>query len=372
MTERVVDLLEIVEVETHHGRLGPTGGHGNGLFHPLLEHGPVWQFGESVMPSHEHDPGFGLMPDRHILMGRHPAAPWHGLMVDGDEPPVAEFHHTVVRRHHRRDGILPPLQISRCHYGHGPGLDTVGDDLRPWTADTGGLRRQIVNLHVPPVPKQQSLFTIEKSDALGDVVQHRIEPPPADFQFVIGLQQTGLPLHRGSDVPASAAIPRERPVVVKDRIAVGAHEVTQAVRTDPFPSKIAKWHPCLEVGLMPGPAFFAHRRIANLPAAFSGVVGGNHEGDAGIELEAKIRVLFPEPIGGHLGERPQLLLPLGEPARCLFQFDILFGLPAQLPCQHPKQPSKRHRSNNGEANNIYRLAPPHRVQIFRIQQNIDD
>ena len=43
MTERVVDLLEIVEVETHHGRLGPTGGHGNGLAYREFTGEGAWQ-----------------------------------------------------------------------------------------------------------------------------------------------------------------------------------------------------------------------------------------------------------------------------------------------------------------------------------------
>jgi hypothetical protein len=88
MAESVVNLLEIVQVETNHRELGSPAGHDDSLFHALPEQHSIGQFGERVMASHERDTRFGLLPLRDVLVRRNPTATGHRLMVNGDNPAI--------------------------------------------------------------------------------------------------------------------------------------------------------------------------------------------------------------------------------------------------------------------------------------------
>ena len=74
MPQRVVDLLEIVEVETEHRKSLAAVGLRKRLFDSLGQQSAVRRFGQRIMARHERDFGFGAALLGDVLVGRKPAA----------------------------------------------------------------------------------------------------------------------------------------------------------------------------------------------------------------------------------------------------------------------------------------------------------
>ena len=67
MSQRVVDDLEAVKVQEHHGQLLLTAARvGDGQVEPVLEQGAVWQSGQQVVVGLEVDKGFRFLTLGHI------------------------------------------------------------------------------------------------------------------------------------------------------------------------------------------------------------------------------------------------------------------------------------------------------------------
>ncbi len=84
MPKRVVDLLEMVEVEAEHRELVGALDQPQRLFQLLAEQGAVRQIGQRVMPRHVRDLLLGLLPFGDVLEGGNPAAALHRLVDDAD------------------------------------------------------------------------------------------------------------------------------------------------------------------------------------------------------------------------------------------------------------------------------------------------
>ena len=84
MTERVVDFLEMVEVETEHRELVVALGKVQRPLQPLAEQRAVRQIGQRIMARHVEDLLLRLFPFGDVLEGRNPAAALHGLVDDAD------------------------------------------------------------------------------------------------------------------------------------------------------------------------------------------------------------------------------------------------------------------------------------------------
>ena len=135
MAERIVDVLEVVEVETQHRKLIGAFGKPQGLFELLAEQRPVRQIGQRVMARHMRDLFLGGLPFGDVLEGGDPSAALHGLIDDADCTSVAAHRpgHTVAglgRSDHAGDeliGIAVPA-ISRLL------LRSTSSSKRPWRA----------------------------------------------------------------------------------------------------------------------------------------------------------------------------------------------------------------------------------------------
>ncbi len=84
MTERVVDFLEIVEIEAEHRELVAVLGEAQGLIELLAKQRPVRQIGQRVMARHVRNLFLRLLPFGDVLERRHPAAAPHRLIDDAD------------------------------------------------------------------------------------------------------------------------------------------------------------------------------------------------------------------------------------------------------------------------------------------------
>ena len=80
MTERVVDVLEVVEIEAQHGDLLVALHAAQSLLQLLPEQHAVRQVGQRIVPRHVRDLRLGLPPFGDVLERRDPAAARHGLI----------------------------------------------------------------------------------------------------------------------------------------------------------------------------------------------------------------------------------------------------------------------------------------------------
>ena len=80
MAERVVDVLEVVEIETQHRKLIAAFDKPQRLFELLAEQGPVRQVGQRVMARHVGNLFLGGLPFGDVFKGSDPSAPLHGLI----------------------------------------------------------------------------------------------------------------------------------------------------------------------------------------------------------------------------------------------------------------------------------------------------
>ena len=92
MAERVVDALEIVEVEAEHRhRLAVRLDAREALGHLLAQQHAVRQFGQRVVARHVRDALLGAVALGDVLVDRDPAALRHRLVGDLDDAPVGEM-----------------------------------------------------------------------------------------------------------------------------------------------------------------------------------------------------------------------------------------------------------------------------------------
>ena len=78
MAERVVDVLEVIEIETQDRKLIAAFGKPQSLFELLAEQRPVRQVGQRVMARHVGNLFLGGLPFRDVFKGRDPSAPFMG------------------------------------------------------------------------------------------------------------------------------------------------------------------------------------------------------------------------------------------------------------------------------------------------------
>ena len=91
VAERIVDVLEAVEVETEHGQALALLHAVERPLHALAQQHAVGQLGQDVVVRHVRDARLDAAILGHVLVRREPALVRHRLMLDGDDAPVAEL-----------------------------------------------------------------------------------------------------------------------------------------------------------------------------------------------------------------------------------------------------------------------------------------
>ncbi len=86
VAERIVDFLEVIEIEAKHRELIAALGEMQRALQPFPEQCPVRQIGQRVVPRHVVNLLLRLLPFGDVLEGRNPAAARHRLMHDTDRP----------------------------------------------------------------------------------------------------------------------------------------------------------------------------------------------------------------------------------------------------------------------------------------------
>ena len=123
MAKRIVDVLEVIEIETQHRKLIAAPDQPQGLFELLAEQRPVRQIGQRVMARHVRDLLLSGLPFGDVLEGSDPPAAFHGLIDHAERTSVAPYRlgHGPAGfgvRHHRIEelfGIAVPF-ADRFHF----------------------------------------------------------------------------------------------------------------------------------------------------------------------------------------------------------------------------------------------------------------
>ena len=186
VAERVVDVLEVIEVEEEDGE-GPgraragamvakvsTAEAGEGLFELVDELGAVRQAGEGVVVGHVVDVGFGVAPGSDVVVAGDPAAGAGGFVVDRKDAAVAQGDFGVDDAVVVEDPLAPGGILARGHVGAGAGGVAEVDDLAEGHAEDDLARIDAVELGVLAVEQEEAMRFIEHTDALLDVVEGEI------------------------------------------------------------------------------------------------------------------------------------------------------------------------------------------------------
>ena len=111
MAKRIVDVLEVVEIETQHRKLIAAPDEPQGLFELFAEQRPVRQIGQRVMARHMGNLFLGRLPFGDVFERSNPSAALHGL-IDHAERTSAATHRLghgpagFGVRHHRIEELI--------------------------------------------------------------------------------------------------------------------------------------------------------------------------------------------------------------------------------------------------------------------------
>ena len=137
---RVVDALELVEVEPEHGAGIGAARAGQHLVQPLAQQHAVGKAGERVVPRHVGDPRLRLPLLGDVLVGRDPPAIRHRLVANGEDAAVAQLDDRGVRRVAEGDMVAPGQVLRTRHGGAAADFEAPIDDLAQSLCPAGRAR----------------------------------------------------------------------------------------------------------------------------------------------------------------------------------------------------------------------------------------
>ena len=175
MAERVVDRLELVEVE-HEDReaFALARQPCQRLVHLLAEQRAIGEIGQRIMSCHMRDARFRALTLGDVLMRRDPAAAGRRLVLQRDHAAVVEMRDHVDIFAMRE---LPP-QAREIGVDIGreiAGLLAQPQDFRERAAGLHDIGRQIVHLQVTLVADHEPFLRVEHAQALRHVVERGVD-----------------------------------------------------------------------------------------------------------------------------------------------------------------------------------------------------
>ncbi|MGY4469552.1 hypothetical protein ACVWWK_005261 [Bradyrhizobium sp. LB9.1b] len=172
MPERVVDALELVDVDIVHRELFARGDESQFLAQMLVEQGAVGQVGQRVVMSEMGDALLDAPALRDVLVCRHPAAVRERFVDDLDRATVGGVdHHRIAHM----DVAQDPCDIRVHIAGERAGGAAVRNDVVEATAGSHYFGRQPVHLYVALIADHELLRGVEQQQALGHVVDGAVK-----------------------------------------------------------------------------------------------------------------------------------------------------------------------------------------------------
>jgi hypothetical protein len=169
MAERIVDALELVDVDIHHGQLLTRPDRLQRLLQPFAEQHAVRQIGQRIVMRHMGNLLVGAGALRYVLDRRHPSALWQRLVDDLDRAPtgrLGELTRPPAERHVADNGIaeLVDVAIERA------GLLTVRNQPLHRAARPGHVGREAEHVDVGLVADDDARRRVVEDQSLRNVV----------------------------------------------------------------------------------------------------------------------------------------------------------------------------------------------------------
>ena len=173
MAERVVDGLEMIEIEAMHGKAAARLDAVEGVLQMLAEQHAVRQIGQHVVPRQMRDLGLGAAALGDVLVHRDPAAVLHRPLRHRDDAAV----HQLLGEGGRLAGMDRGRRRDLLRIGDGAVADrgAIVLDRLEQGAGLGQLGRQRVHLHIGLVADDQLLLGVEHAQPVGHVVQRDVD-----------------------------------------------------------------------------------------------------------------------------------------------------------------------------------------------------
>ena len=184
MAERVVDALELVDVDIEHRQLLARPYRLQRLFQPLAEQDPVRQVGQPVVMRQMRDLLVGACALGDVLDGGDPAAALQRPVDDLDRPAARRFRELARRlaeRHRLDDRVAELIDVAI----EGSGFLPVRDQPLHGAARLGHVRRQAEHLEIGLVANDDPRGCIIENKALAGYCSRQsragaARPPAAD------------------------------------------------------------------------------------------------------------------------------------------------------------------------------------------------
>ncbi len=218
MAHRVVDVLEVVEIEEmgrHH--LSALGAR-QGVVQPLVEQYPVRQAGQGIVQRHVHDLGFRAALLGDVLVRRDDEAVAHRLAGHDDVAAIAHARGVLAlagRAHAAEHGAHHLVGASALQLAVG---DALLDDVAQVGAWLHLVRCQVVERRIASVGDDDAHVGIEHGQPLHHVVERHIELDVLRLEpLFLLLHQAMLLLELGVELLT------RRYVLVRDDMAAVGH-----------------------------------------------------------------------------------------------------------------------------------------------------
>ena len=179
VTQRVVDFLEMVEVDEEHDERARRGG--NIVLQLGDEEAAIGKVRQRIVMGHMRDLGGDALALGHVFMGRNPAAVRHRIDGHQDAAPIGELLHLAVAPIARQ--VVAP-DIGRGIEAH---IEPArGAFLQDFLEMRTGL--QFIGRHPPdefvlPVVDDEASMNVIHRDAMRHMRQGSVEPQVRDMEF---------------------------------------------------------------------------------------------------------------------------------------------------------------------------------------------
>ena len=147
MAERVVDALELIEVETEHGQAFAALDALDLVIELLEQQHAIGQIGQCVVARHVRDAVFRALPFGDVFVGGEPAAVRDRLVDDGKGASVRKVH-DVVEGLSFRDAVAKPRGVFVGVAGETAELDAVLKQVTQAAARLNDVGRKSVQFEI--------------------------------------------------------------------------------------------------------------------------------------------------------------------------------------------------------------------------------
>ena len=152
MPERIVDALELIEIEAQDRQTLTAFDAFELMFQPFAQQDAVGQIGQRVVARHMRDAPIGAQPLGDVLVGRQPSAARDRLARRPKCPAIGQMHRVIERRL-GRDALFKSDDVFVGVVGKSSGLNALDEEVAQVAPGPRDFRQQSVHFDVACIAK---------------------------------------------------------------------------------------------------------------------------------------------------------------------------------------------------------------------------